>query len=89
MTGLHVSGVLVRVRAGSVARACTHLESLPGVSVEAAIDAGRIIVIIEHESAAGLADTFHAIHETSGVLSASLVYHYSDEFESCEEETGS
>jgi len=65
------------------------LAAVPGVEVPATTPEGRLITVIEGRSDTELADTFHSIQNTSGVLSASLVFHYSDKSSALDEEVTS
>jgi len=78
MSGLHISGVLVHARAESLNSVRTQLESVPGVEVHAVTPEGRLVTVVEKSNDGELADTFLDMQNTAGVLSASLVYHYSD-----------
>ncbi len=89
MSGLHVSGVLVRSRPERMSRTQAHLENVPGVSVYTATSDGHIVTVIERDSDAELTDAFQHIQNTAGVLSASLVYHYSDKSNALDEEVTS
>lgn len=89
MSGLHVSGVLIRARPELVNRVQAQLATVTGVEVHAATPEGRLVTIIERGSEGELADVFHHLQHTAGVLSASLVYHYSDELDVLDEEVTS
>ncbi len=78
MSGLHVSGVLVRSQPNLIGQTQEHLENVPGVEVYTTTADGHIVTVIERDSDTELADAFQHIQNTAGVLSASLVYHYSD-----------
>ena len=75
---MHVSGVLVRSRPEAIGHTREHLEKLQGVEVYTTTPEGHIVTIVERDSNAALADAFTEIQNSDGVLSASLVYHYSD-----------
>ena len=89
MSGLHVSGVLVRSKPERMSRTQEHLEALPGVDVCTTTPEGNLVTVIERESDAELTDVFHQIQNVAGVLSASLVYHYSDKLNAQDEEVTS
>lgn len=72
---ISISSVLVNARPGKVAQVRDGLAALPGVEVHAATDDGRLIVTIEADSDKSVANTFEAINQQPGVLSASMVYH--------------
>jgi nitrate reductase NapD len=60
------------------------LLAIPGVEIHAA-DAGRMVVTVEDESYGQVADNISSIHKLDGVVSASLVYQYSDQQDTQEE----
>ena len=68
----------------SQTQAC--LEDVPGVEIYKATPDGHIITVVERESNAELADVLQQLQNTTGVLSASLVYHYSDKSDATDEE---
>ena len=78
MNELHVSGVLVRAKPETMVRTQEGLERLPGVEVMTTTPEGHIVTVVERDTDAALADVFQEIQNSDGVLSASLVYHYSD-----------
>ena len=86
MNELHVSGVLVRSRPEAIGRTRKNLERLQGVEVYTTTPEGHIVTIVERETNAALADAFTEIQNSDGVLSASLVYHYSDNSNAGDEE---
>ena len=55
------------------------LANLPGVDVHAAMDDGRIIITIEDTPAGAPTKTLMDVQNMQGVLSAAMVYNYSDE----------
>lgn len=89
MSGLHVSGVLVRSQPERMSQTQEHLETLLGVDVCTTTPEGHIVTVIERDSDAELTDAFQQILNASGVLSASLVYHYSDKLNALDEEVTS
>ena len=54
------------------------LAGMPGVEVSAS-EAGRFVVVTEHDGPAEAADSYVAIRAIEGVVSVSLVYHYADD----------
>lgn len=86
LSGLHISGVLVHARPEHVSQLQERLKAVPGVEIPATTPQGRLITVIEGRSDAELADAFHHIQNTSGVLSASLVFHYSDKSSALDQE---
>jgi len=66
-----------------------HLENVLGVNVYSTTPDGHIVTVIERDSDAELTDVFQHIQNAAGVLSASLVYHYSDKLNALDEEVPS
>jgi nitrate reductase NapD len=78
MSGYNICGVVVRShheRAGDIRQA---LLQMPGVEIHAS-DGGRTVLTVEDEDSRRLGDTLTQIQLVDGVLSASLVYQYSDQ----------
>ena len=72
---ISISSVLVNARPDLLKQAQQALEALPGVEVHAVTEDGRLIVTIEASFDQSVANTFEAINQLPGVLSASMVYH--------------
>ncbi len=89
MAGLHVGGVLVRSQPELMRRTQEQLENVPGVEVCTTTPDGHIVTVIERDSDAELTDVFQHIQNTAGVLSTSLVYHYSEKSSALDEEVTS
>jgi nitrate reductase NapD len=89
MSELHVSGVLVRSHPETMTRTRENLEKLQGVEVCTTTPEGHIVTVVERDSNTALADAFIEIQNSAGVLSASLVYHYSDNPNARDEEVKS
>lgn len=89
MNELHVSGVLVRSLPELMSQVRASLEKVPGVEVFTTTPNGHIVTVVERDSAAELSDAFQHIQNSDGVLSASLVYHYSDTSNALDEEVTS
>ncbi len=73
--GINISSLIVGVQPAMRDRVCAGLNGLPGVEVHACSDDGRMIVSLETCNERTTVDTFEAIRQLDGVLSASLVYH--------------
>ena len=78
---MNISGVVVHAHPKHLQAVKTQLIAIPGVEVHAATDDGRIVVTIENDPVA-MVDTMNSFHDIKGMLSASLIYHHFDEFES-------
>lgn len=55
------------------------LAEMPGVDVHAAMDDGRIIITVEDTPVSVPSDTLMEVQNMKGVVSAAMVYNYSDE----------
>lgn len=75
---MNICGVLVHVLPDHKARVAGELSELPGLEVHETLDAGRLIVTVEDTGQSLALDTLSAIHRTSGVVAAALVYHHID-----------
>lgn len=78
-TGHNICGVLVHTRPGNVADVKGRLAALPGVEVHAATEEGRVVITVEDTEAHLAIETINDVFYTEGVISASLVYHFSDD----------
>ncbi|MFQ5973015.1 MAG: chaperone NapD, partial [Alphaproteobacteria bacterium] len=61
-------------------------ERLPGVEVHASDPAGKLIVTIESDEEAGIAERLDAIRALDAVYTASLVYHHVEDVEDLDSE---
>ena len=75
---IYVSGIVVHARPEHVPAVRNALDLLPGVEVHAATETGRIVVTVDKDDSAGMADTFVQIQNLRHVISASLVYQHSE-----------
>lgn len=79
MSDFNICGVLVHARATSLNHVEACLNNMQGVEVHTITDDGRLIVTVESEDRRYVADTISGLHTIDGVLSAAMVYQYSDE----------
>ena len=84
MSGFNICGMVVRSRDDRSSEVQASLQAIPGVEIHAA-DAGRLVVTVEDESYSKVADNVNNIQFLDGVVSASLVYQYSDQQDTQEE----
>jgi len=82
-----ISGVLVHAKPGKTDRVKAQLQALPGVEIHHLTDDGRMIITVEAEAAAPVADLVARFHDLDGVINASMVYHYDDSIDVNERET--
>lgn len=79
MSSMNISGVLLHTRketAGSLVDALGHVA---GVEIHANPGDGRLVVTVEGDTFAEMVNSISEIQSMSGVLSTSIVYHYSDD----------
>lgn len=84
MSGFNICGMVVRSRDYRADYVRTSLLAIPGVEIHAA-DGGRMVVTIEDESYRQVAENVNNIQFLEGVVSASIVYQYSDQQDTQEE----
>ena len=78
MNEMNICGVLIHARPQHTAAVKKILVNMAGVEVHEVTAAGRMIVTIEGNTRAYVADTLHAVNKVEGVLAANMVYQYSD-----------
>ena len=74
----NVCGVLIHANTNNVEQVKDLLVQQDGVEVHAVTDNGRLIVTVEHEQRKTVGDQIMAFYDVPGVLSASMIYQYSD-----------
>lgn len=83
---IHIAGAIVHVPPGRLLLAKTAIARMTGAEVRASDDRGKLVVVIEAESAAAVLDRLDAIRRVDGVLSALLVYQHAESAQSMNEE---
>jgi len=83
---MNICGVLVHARSGEQEQVKKRLEQQSGVEVHALTEEGRLVVTVEDESHKVTADVVIHLQDVEGVLSAAMIYQYSDFLESSEQE---
>ncbi len=84
MTEYNICGVMVHARADQRLKVEEALNARPGVEVHANTEEGRLVVTVEDESSRGVADTISSFHDIDGVLSAAMIYQFSDDLTTTE-----
>jgi periplasmic nitrate reductase NapD len=79
MSDYNVCGVLVHARTEHINQVRTNLLEKNGVEVHQTTDDGRIVVTVEDETRRKIADTISDFQHMKGVLSAAMIYQFSDE----------
>lgn len=78
---INVSGLLVHALPDKAEAVRARLLQLPGIEVHAVSPEGRLVVTLENASDQDMADIFARVQALPDVLSASLVYHHSEDTE--------
>ena len=79
MSDYNVCGVLVHARTEHIDQVRSSLLEISGVEVHQATDDGRLVVTVEDETRRKIADTISDFQHMNGVLSAAMIYQFSDE----------
>jgi nitrate reductase NapD len=79
MSEYNICGVLVHARTEHIDQVQASLKKIPGVEVHTATGDGRLVVTVESDDRRFVADTISSFHDVKGVLSAAMVYQFSDE----------
>lgn len=74
-TGLNITSIILGVAPKDAAEVSALLTAIGGVEVHAIAEDGRMIVTIESGNEDNTTNTFEAIRQMPGVISAALVYH--------------
>jgi nitrate reductase NapD len=82
---LHIASVLVQARAVAVARLCRDIPALPGATLAQWADDGRLVVVVEHDSAHGVLQTLSALRDLPGVLNVALVYQHAEPWDAMQQ----
>lgn len=84
---MNISGVLVATTPNNIEHLTAELVTLEGVEVHGASEVGKLVVTVESDHAAKMADTVTTIQNLSGVLSAAMIYHHNEAVDCPEQET--
>jgi nitrate reductase NapD len=76
---MNISGVLVHAKPEKIDNVKEQLEAISGIEVHATTENGRLVVTIEQDNDRMIAETVVNFHNFDGVLSAAMVYQYSDD----------
>jgi len=88
MNHLCISSLVVQARPATLSQARDRLSAIPGVEVVGANAAtGKLVVVLDASDNRQAADRIAEIRNQAGILSATLVYQFDDQFESEAEET--
>jgi nitrate reductase NapD len=76
---MDIASAVVHAVPGRCAEVRAQLEGVRGIEIHAETADGRFIVTAEDTPAGSAADAIMRLHTLDGVLSAAMVYQYSDE----------
>lgn len=76
---INISGLLVHAHPDRAEAVRVRLLELPGIEVHAVSPEGRLVVTLENASDGDMAATFERVQTLPDVLSASLIYHHSED----------
>ena len=79
MSEYNLCSALVHAKQGQVEAEKKELELQPGVEVHAVTEDGRLIVTVEDEKRKVVGDKIMGFYNIEGVLSASMIYQFSDD----------
>ena len=76
---MNISSIVIHAHPAETAALQGKLEDLPGVDIHAVLEDGKMIVTIEDTPGTVPSETLMNVQNMKGVLSAAMVYNYSDE----------
>jgi len=77
----HIASVLVQGWPDKIPQIENELTALPGVESHGTNGSGKLILTLEAEDDAGLVSIMNRIETAQGVVTASLVYHHTEEMD--------
>ncbi len=78
---MNITGVLVRARPNQRQSVSRRLAALRGVEVHAVDEDGKMVVTVEEADGSDMSDQLIRVHNTEGVLYASLIYNHFEEMD--------
>jgi len=81
-----ICGILVHSQPDGMDQVRQRLMALPGVEIHGNSKDGRLVVTVEDEQRQSAGDTVMQIQNMKGVISASVIYHFSGEIEDTNQE---
>jgi nitrate reductase NapD len=76
---INISGLLVHAHPDRAEAVRMRLLQIPGLEVHAVSPEGRLVVTLENASDGDMATTFERVQTLPDVLSASLIYHHTED----------
>ena len=75
---MNISSLVVRARPGATAEVVAHLHEIPGVQLHSS-EGERMVLTVEDGAGWSTEDSLLKVHTVEGIVSATLVYQYSDD----------
>lgn len=82
MSHLCISSLVVQARPAMLGEVIDRLSAIPEVEVLGKNEKGKLVVVLDTASNREAADRITDIQSQDGILSASLIYQYDNQFES-------
>lgn len=79
MSDYNICGVLIHTRTENIDQVRSSLLEISGVEVHTSTDDGRLVVTVEDATRRKVADTITDFQNMKGVLSAAMIYQFSDD----------
>ncbi len=76
---MNISGIYIKAWPAELSVVEERLAAVPGVEVHMSTVDGGMVVTVETEDVATMAETVTKLQEVDGVLSATLVYHHDEQ----------
>ena len=83
---VHIAGVLIHARPGSLADVCRAVSMLPKAEVTHEAGDGRAVAVLEAATGRAVLEQLEAIRTLPGVLNAALVYQHAEAAEDLDKE---
>ena len=80
MSHLCISSLVVRTQPAMMAGIREHLDAIPEAEVFGENEQGKLVVVLDTQDNRQAADQITDIQNQAGVLSATLIYQYDDQF---------
>ncbi len=73
---MNICSVVIHVRPEVAPSVMAGIEKLQGAEVHGGVEEGKLIVTVEHDDDAVMAETVNGFTNIDGVLNASMIYHH-------------
>ena len=83
---MNICGVLVHARPENIEVVSERLLMVDGVEIHGSNEDGRMVVTLEEDDNDRMADALMDFQKLEGVISASMIYHHSEDIEAHAEE---